>query len=186
MDRHVARGAAALILASLLAAGCGGDPTGSAADTAAASPVAAPSRPPAPASSPPAADPSAAGPSASAGGPPRAALAADGGDPVVGDLGTYLWGDTGSDAPWLPGEPITVGSAEPLLVALDPAVPVVAWAAKVAPAGAEPGAATVLAEGRGTPSFTAPGPGAWTLALKVTFSGGLGEATYAWALTVPG
>ena len=35
--------------------------------------------------------------------PPVASLAAEGGDPVVGQLGSYIWADGGSDAPWLPG-----------------------------------------------------------------------------------
>ena len=35
--------------------------------------------------------------------PPTAALAVEGGDPTDGQLGTYTWGEGGSDAPWLPG-----------------------------------------------------------------------------------
>src|SRR6266576_2728071 len=51
-----------------------------------------------------------AGQSVAAGQPPSAALAADGGDPVVGQLGTYTWLDGGSDSPWLPGTTIAVGA----------------------------------------------------------------------------
>src|SRR3954452_7640141 len=38
--------------------------------------------------------------------PPEATLAVEGGDPVAGKLGTYIWADGGSDSPWLPGAPI--------------------------------------------------------------------------------
>ena len=63
-------------------------------------------RPPAPASS------------TTAGAPPAATLAADGGDPAVGQLGSYTWLDGGSDSPWLPGTPLTVGAGEPLTVTI--------------------------------------------------------------------
>ena len=34
--------------------------------------------------------------------PPAASIAVEGGDPVTGQLGTFTWGDGGSDSPWLP------------------------------------------------------------------------------------
>jgi hypothetical protein len=74
-------------------------------------------------SSPPPAPATAAAPSPSLAGrdaPPDAVLAAEGGDPVTGQLGTYVWLQTGSDAPWLPGAPLTVGTGEPLTVGLVP------------------------------------------------------------------
>ena len=49
------------------------------------------------------------GPSATVPGrdsPPEALLAAEGGDPVAGQLGTYVWFESGSDSPWLPGAPL--------------------------------------------------------------------------------
>ena len=48
--------------------------------------------------------------------PPAASLAVEGGDPVTGQLGTFTWGDGGSDSPWLPGAPIAVGTGEQLTV----------------------------------------------------------------------
>ena len=51
--------------------------------------------------------------------PPDASLAAEGGDPVPGQLGTFTWAGGGSDSPWLPGTPITVGAGESLTVTLD-------------------------------------------------------------------
>jgi hypothetical protein len=118
-------------------------------------------------------------------GPPAASLAAEGGDPVVGQLGTYTWADGGSDAPWLPGAPISVGTGEPLVVRLEPATNVDAWRARIVSAGSSgPAGATVLGEGSGPPTFATPERGAWTLEVQVTFADGRGMASYAWALTV--
>ena len=69
-------------------------------------------------------------------GRPVATLAADGGDAVTGQLGSYTWRGGGSDSPWLPGTPIAVGAGEPLTVRIDGDVPVEAWAARRAPGGA--------------------------------------------------
>ena len=43
--------------------------------------------------------------------PPVASIGVEGGDPVVGQLGTYAWAGGGSSSPWLPGAPIAVGVA---------------------------------------------------------------------------
>jgi hypothetical protein len=117
--------------------------------------------------------------------PPDATLAAEGGDPVTGQLGTYLWLGTGSESPWLRGAPLTVGAGEPLSVGFDPDTDIVAWTVRSVPAGQQgPDGATTLAEGRGDPRFDAPGSGAWTLEVFVAFSAGAGEARYFWRLTV--
>jgi hypothetical protein len=117
--------------------------------------------------------------------PPDAVLAAEGGDPVTGQLGTYIWLETGSDAPWLPGAPLTVGAGEPLTMRLIPDGDIRGWAARYVPAGAQgPDGATILAEGTGTPAFDAPGTGAWTLEVSVEFSGAAGRASYFWRLEV--
>ncbi|MEA2610414.1 MAG: hypothetical protein QOG32_140 [Chloroflexota bacterium] len=55
-------------------------------------------------------------PTASSTQPPDAALAAEGGDPVIGQLGSFTWGAGGSDSPWLPGAPLVVGVGERLRV----------------------------------------------------------------------
>lgn len=132
--------------------------------------------------------PTVAGPSPTVAGldaPPEAVLAAEGGDPVPGQLGTYVWLETGSDSPWLAGAPITLGAGEPLTVAFIPAGGLDTWAARFVPAAAtDPAGAVVLGEGRGDPSFAAPGPGTWTLEVAVVFAAGAGNASYFWRLEV--
>ena len=117
--------------------------------------------------------------------PPDALLAAEGGDPVAGQLGTYIWGDGGSDSPWLPGAPIALGAGEPLIVTLDPATALESWGAVYVPATADgPAGALPLGDGSGPPAFAAPGAGNWTVDLQVTFADGAGSAHYAWRLDV--
>ena len=117
--------------------------------------------------------------------PPDALLSAEGGDPVAGQLGTFVWFETGSDAPWLPGAPIAVGAGEPLAVSLVPDGAIAAWAARYVPANAVgPDGATTLGEGAGSPAFAAPGPGSWTVELFVEFAAGAGNAHYFWRLEV--
>lgn len=117
--------------------------------------------------------------------PPDALLAAEGGDPVAGQLGTFVWLEAGSDSPWLPGAPITVGAGEPLTVSLVPDGDIRAWAARYGPANAVgPDGATSLGEGAGIPGFVAPGPGSWTVELSVEFAAAAGNAHYFWRLDV--
>jgi hypothetical protein len=149
--------------------------------TAGPSPTVAPVEP----SSPPAVTPSAAVATAVGTAPPAARLAAEGGDPVTGQLGTYTWRDTGTDSPWLPGAAIAVGPGEPLSVSLEPAVDIDTWRARFVPANADgPEGATALGEGAGSPAFPAPVPGAWTVEVHVVFAGGLGDASYFWRLEI--
>lgn len=117
--------------------------------------------------------------------PPDASLAAEGGDPVTAQLGTYTWRETGSDSPWLPGAPIAIGAGEPLTVTLEPAIGVESWRARLVPATADgPAGAVVLGQGSGPLVFAAPAPGAWTVEVAVTFADALGEASYFWRLEV--
>jgi len=117
--------------------------------------------------------------------PPDALLAAEGGDPVAGQLGTFLWFDTGSDSPWLPGAPLAVGAGEPLGVSLVPDGDIRAWAARYVPANAAgPDGAASLGEGAGRPAFAAPGRGTWTVELLVEFAAEAGNAHYFWRLEV--
>ena len=102
-------------------------PAGTASAT---TPVAAAT--PATSESSPADGPSATGPGRDA--PPDALLAAEGGDPVAGELGTYVWLDSGSDSPWLPGAPHSVGAGEPLTITLVPDGEIRAWTARYVPA----------------------------------------------------
>ncbi len=170
----------ALVAVIVVACGPAGPPT---APTAAAGPPQG-SSPGPPASSPA----PTVGPSSTVAGrdaPPDALLAAEGGDPVAGQLGSFVWLQSGSDSPWLPGAPIAVGAGEPLTVSLDPDGDIRAWAARFVPAGsAGPEGATTLGEGSGPPRFEAPGPGAWTVEVFVEFSAGVGDASYFWRLEV--
>lgn len=120
-----------------------------------------------------------------AAGPPVATLTVEGGDPVDGQLGTYLWLDGGTDAPWLPGAPIVAAAGEPIDLALDPAVGIAGWQARIVPANAAgPDGATDLGEGSGSARITAPAAGTWTLEVAVQFADGLGSASYFWQLRV--
>ena len=117
--------------------------------------------------------------------PPDAFLAAEGGDPVAGQLGTFVWFETGSDSPWLPGFPLTVGAGEPLTVRLVPDDGVLAWTARFVPAAVTgPDGAMSLGEGSGSARFAAPGPGTWTVEVFTEFGAGAGNAHYFWRLEV--
>lgn len=117
--------------------------------------------------------------------PPDAVLAADGGDPVTGQIGTFVWLDTGSDAPWLPGAPLRVGAGEPLTLRLIPDDRIAGWSARYVPAAAQgPENAQALGTGSGSVAFGAPGPGDWTVEVSIEFGGGAGEAHYFWRLEV--
>ena len=118
-------------------------------------------------------------------GPPTAGLAVEGGDPVDGQLGTYVWGDGGSDGPWLHGAPLTVGAREPLNVTLRPDEPIATWSARFVVATADgPDGAMSLGEGKGQPRFAAPAAGSWTVEIHVVFTDATGNASYFWQLTV--
>jgi len=117
--------------------------------------------------------------------PPTASLAVEGGDPVTGQLGTFTWGDGGSDSPWLPGSPITVGTGERLTVTIAAPIGVATWSAKRIPEGATGGSgATGLGTGGPPIAFDAPDAGSWSVQVIVDFDGGLGSATYYWLVTV--
>jgi hypothetical protein len=120
--------------------------------------------------------------------PPPASLAIEGGDPVTGQLGTFTWGDGGSDSPWLPGSPITVGTGERLTVTIAGPVGVATWSAKRVPEGATGGSGATgpISLGTGGPpiAFDAPETGAWSVQVTVDYHGGIGTATYYWLVTV--
>jgi hypothetical protein len=164
-----------MLLAGLLVAACG----------AGARPSTAPTGTPAGTASTPVRTATAsavAAPSAQA-GPPDASLAAEGGDAVVGQLGSYTWGDGGSDSPWLPGTPMAVGAGEPLSVTLADGTPIGAWTAVRAPAESSTGVGKVeVGEGSGVVAFSVP-PGRWTVAVTIGFVAG-GSATWYWQLEV--
>ena len=117
--------------------------------------------------------------------PPAATLAVEGGDPVTGQLGTFIWGDGGSDSPWLPGSPITVGAGERLTVTIADGVGIATWSAKrVASRTTDGSGAVGLGTGGPPIAFDAPGIGSWSVVVTVDFDGGLGSASYYWLVTV--
>ena len=165
-----------VVLAVAVACGPGATPDGATSPTP---PPASPDATVAPSPSGP--PPSLAGRDA----PPDAVLAADGGDPVTGQLGTYVWFDTGDDAPWLTGALLRVGPGEPLTLRLIPDGPIARWEASLVPAAAQgPEGAQALGQGAGSVAFGAPEPGDWTVEVFIRFGGGAGEAHYFWRLEV--
>ena len=187
-SRSASRRAAVIVVAAtIIAVGCGPPVTppsltpSSAASSAV--PITSPATPtpPAPPATPTPPSPSLAGRDA----PPDAVLAAEGGDPVTGQLGTYVWFGTGTDAPWLTGAPLTVGGGEPLHLNVVPEGAIATWQVRDLPAGAGGlEEARIIAKGTGTPAFDAPGPGTWTVEVTLDFSGGAGRAAYFWRLEV--
>ncbi len=176
---------AMVVVAAVLVAGCAG---GGTVSTAPSTPGSEPVSSSAPTAVAVPTTPATEGPATAVPGmdaPPDASLAAEGGDPVLGQLGSYVWLETGSDAPWLPGSPITVGAGEPLSVRFEPDGEVVGWRARYVPAGrTDPQGALPLGEGTGAPAFPAPAAGSWTAEVTVDFGPNVGSASYFWRLDV--
>ena len=172
--RPTFRGALIVAIATLLGVGLVG-----------CSPTTPSNRPTAATGAPQTSSPGASPTRAGLDGPPEATLAAEGGDPVTGQLGTYVWFDSGTDSPWLHGTPMAVGAGEPLTVALVPAGDLDTWTARYVPAAASgPAGANLLGDGSGDAAFPAPGPGTWTVEVAVVFAVGAGSASYFWQLEV--
>ena len=179
---------APLVLAGLVAGcGTGGSPplggpstmpaeSSPAVDASKATPVAASADGPTPV------------PTAALSQPPMALLVGETlpGEPAVGDLGSYTWGEEGSDAPWIvsdrgafarPGTPVSV--------TFDPSVAPPAWTVRWAPITAA-GAGDVASASQGTDEVTFAVParaGAWSLQLEARFGSGHG-ATWYWRVDV--
>jgi hypothetical protein len=176
----VCRSVLAILPVALLASACATvGPSGSVAPRVSiATTPAAP-----PASAPVATSSAAASPLGAE--PPAATLAVEGGDPVTGQLGTFTWGDGGSDSPWLPGSPISVGTGERLTVTIGDGVGVATWSAKRVAAGTTDGSgASGLGTGGPPIAFDAPGAGSWSVQVTTDFDDGLGSASYYWLVTV--
>lgn len=172
---------AAIVAIAVACIGCGG--AGHTGSTPAPPPTATAALTPEPRSAAPTSTPMASASISSE--PPAATLRAEGGDPMTGQLGSYTWAGSGSDSPWLPGAPMTVGAREPLTVVLGGGVALVEWSARRVPAGVTSGNGA-LAMGSGGPpaTFVAPGPGRWSVQVAIRFAGDLGSATYYWDLTI--
>ena len=151
-------------------------PSGPAPASPSVPPTVSPAIPTAPAGTPPTAE---------GDEPPQAGLIRADGEPVIGQLGTFLWRDGGSDSPWLPGTPATVDAAVPLEFGLSAAVPVASWHARLGRAGIDdPSSARPIGEGSSAIVVSGPPPGRWTVELTIFFGDGLGEARYYWLLDV--
>lgn len=187
MSHRTARRASTAILSvAVLAGGCTADAPSGVPSVSPARTAAAPTSTlgPSPTAVPPASSTVQPSPSPSA-EPPAAALAVDGGDPVVGQLGSFTWGNGGSDSPWLPGSPITVGTGERLTIAIADGVGVTGWTARRVPSGTANGAGAVaLGSGTAPITFGTPDPGSWSVQVTVQFTANLGSATYYWTVTV--
>lgn len=187
----------AILSVALLCGACGGTGTATSASPVASSTPTLPTA--APTAAPPTAGPTVtvaptaretSNPSASPSSktstePPQASLAAEGGDPVKGQLGSFTWAGGGSDSPWLPGAPLHVGAGERLMVSTPPGPGVTEWTARRVPAGSTDGSGAVALGGGPAPvAFDAPTTGSWSVQVAIRFTGDLGSATYYWRLDV--
>lgn len=118
--------------------------------------------------------------------PPAASIAVEGGDPIVGQLGTFTWENGGSDAPWLNGSPIHVGAGEQLTLTLAVPVDIGEWrVSRVEPGNRDGMGAVGMGEGSGDPvTFRAPPSGSWSVEVRVSFADALGSALYFWLIEV--
>lgn len=117
--------------------------------------------------------------------PPAASLSVEGGDPVVGELGSFGWKNGASDSPWLPGYPIRVGLGERLTLTMAEPVEISEWSVERTPAatfGRDP--IVGMSQGIGEPvSFPAPPAGSWSVHVGLLFAKG-GSAAYFWQIDV--
>jgi hypothetical protein len=118
--------------------------------------------------------------------PPAASIAVEGGDPFVGELGSFSWQNSGSDSPWLEGTAIHVGSGEELHLTLAEPVAIENWTASRVPPGNPQELAPVgLGEGsRGRVTFDGPPSGTWSVKVSIWFADNLGSAAYYWLIEV--
>ncbi|MDO8484641.1 MAG: hypothetical protein Q7S35_06815 [Candidatus Limnocylindrales bacterium] len=118
--------------------------------------------------------------------PPAASIAVEGGDPVIGELGSFSWENSGSDGPWLDGSPIHLGSGERLTLTLAQPVAIANWTvSRIAPGGLDGSAPVGLGEGMGGPvTFAAPPQGTWSVNVSVWFADNRGSAAYYWLMEV--
>ena len=119
--------------------------------------------------------------------PPDATLQVDGGDPVIGELGSWTWLESGSDGPYLPGYPIHVGAGERLVFAMTTPVPIETWQVQRVPPSSIPNDTGVVGMGEGTGDtiwFEAPPKGTWAVSVSVLFANSRGGAAYYWQVTV--
>jgi hypothetical protein len=108
-----------------------------------------------------------------------------GGQPGAGVLGSYTWSGSGSDAPWVVGQPVGSARQGSAMAAgfgpLSPGSWTAAWARVAAGAAEDP---VDGVSGTGPVSVAAPSSGGdWSLQVTASFGPGA-NATYYWRLTV--
>jgi hypothetical protein len=126
-------------------------------------------------------------------GPPAAIAETQASGPIAGVVGSYALPTGGSDGPWLPAAAIDDGiritAGTPLVIRID-GPGIASWDATYA-ASTDPAPDRTAALGGGQIAaghaieVPAPPPGAWVIAVRVSFDGG-GSATYYWRVTVRG
>ena len=117
--------------------------------------------------------------------PPAAVLSVGTQAGVVGSLGSYVFGGTGSDSPWLPGEPVTVDAGAAVRIRFDPETAVETWSVRITEAADSTGRnAAPFRAGEGPVRFDAPSNGAWTIALEARFGNRVGDAVYYWRMSI--
>jgi hypothetical protein len=125
-------------------------------------------------------------PEASLPQPPAASITVEGGDAVVGELGSFTWRNSGSDSPWLDGNPIHIGTGETLTLTLSEPVGIDTWTASRIPrSGLDAPTPVGLGEGvGGAVAFAGPPAGTWSVNVNVWFVDNLGSASYYWLVEV--
>jgi hypothetical protein len=154
------------------------------------------------ASGPPTQAPSQVGSSASpsgavttqSGGPPLAVMTVDGGGRHEGELGTFVYRGSGTDAPWLPATALDSVAVKPdsrLTVRLGDQGLIGPWSATIAPAGDDQAERAQLLAREGTVGglresieLPAPPPGAWVLMADLNYGDGSGSGAYYWLVDV--
>jgi hypothetical protein len=118
--------------------------------------------------------------------PPAASIVVEGGDPVVGELGSFSWNNAGSASPGLDGSPIHVGAREPMTLSLAEPVGIAGWqVSRVLPGNHDRVGAIGMGDGSGgRVAFQAPPDGTWSVEVRVEFAGNLGSAAYYWRMEV--
>ena len=126
--------------------------------------------------------------------PPDALLVLPDGSLHTGTLGSFVLGDHGTDAPWLPAfslPPVTVRAGTELTARFADATPIGFWQAIYAAADDTSAKVTRGLGEREADSppldevaFRAPPPGAWVVSVRLRFADGGGDAAYFWHLVV--
>lgn len=124
--------------------------------------------------------------------PPTAVLRGRGLGPVQGTLGGYVYGKSGSEAPWIPAaglEAVALAPAAALEITLGEGAIAgsslrIAGEADTQGASTRPLPAGDGAAGDGAIRFAGPPVGRWVLEARITYADGMGDGAYYWLLDV--